>query len=301
MIEYLNSAHTDNGTEQLPLVHNWQARLGQLFFKLFGNIFPRWTAQIAYKFFGTPRWRAQHKRPDALILAARVVDFPFQNETIKCYEWGDAAAEKTILLAHGWESRGTALRMYIPDLIKNGFKIVAFDALAHGDSTGKRNNLLTNAKTIVALSAHYGGFYGIIGHSFGCSSTVYAMQFLDKNMSVERLVFLAVPPSLIKIVGGVFRMMALPKASQKAFIAHIDGMTGHSIEESDVATAGQKVKVGQLLLIHDEQDEVTNIEAAKRVEAAWDNALLLITSGYGHFRIAKNPDVIRRIIEFIVK
>jgi hypothetical protein len=151
MIEYLNSAHADNGTEQLPRVHNWQARLAQCFFKLFGNIFPRWTAQIAYKFFRTPRWRAQHKRPDALIIAARLVDFPFQNETIKCYEWGDAAAKKTILLAHGWESRGTALRMYVPDLIKNGFKIVAFDALAHGDSTGKQNNLLTNAKTIVAL------------------------------------------------------------------------------------------------------------------------------------------------------
>jgi pimeloyl-ACP methyl ester carboxylesterase len=53
------------------------------------------------------------------------------------------------------------------------------------------------------------------------------------------------------------------------------------------------------LLIHDEKDEVTNIEAATRVEERWDNALLLVTSGYGHFRIAKNPDVIRRIIDFI--
>ena len=68
---------------------------------------------------------------------------------------------------------------------------------------------------------------------------------------------------------------------------------------SDVATTGEQVKVEKLLLIHDEKDEVTDIIAAKRVEAAWKNALLLITSGYGHFRIAKNPDVIRRIIGFI--
>jgi pimeloyl-ACP methyl ester carboxylesterase len=299
MIEYLASAHTDRGKERLPKVRNWQLTVARTFFKTFGAIFPRLTAKIAYKFFGTPRWRAQHQRPDALILAARVVDFPFKNETIKCYEWGDAAATRTILLAHGWESRGTALRMYVPDLMKKGYKIVAFDALAHGDSTGKRNNLLTNAQIIQALATHYGGFYGAIGHSFGCSSIVYAMQFLDKNMSIERLVFLAVPPALLKIVEGVFRMLALPKATQKAFIAHIDAMTGHSIEASDVATAGKQVKVGQLLLIHDEQDEVTHIDAAKRVEAAWDNALLMISSGYGHFRIAKNPDIIRRIIEFI--
>jgi pimeloyl-ACP methyl ester carboxylesterase len=299
MIEYLASAHADTGKERLPKVQKWQQDLAQLFFKTFGNLFPRTTAKLAYSIFGKPRWRARHKRPDALILAAKIVDFPFQNETIKCYEWGDETATKTVLLAHGWESRGTALRMYVPDLTKKGYKIVAFDALAHGDSTGKRNNLLKNAQTVVALNQHYGGFHGAIGHSFGCSSIVYAMQFLDKNMAINRLVFLAVPPRLRQIVEGVFRMMALPQAAQKEFIAHIDQMTGHTIELSDVATAGKHVKVEQLLLIHDEQDDVTHIDAAKRVEAAWGNALLLITSGYGHFRIAKNPDVIRRIIEFI--
>ncbi len=299
MIEYLESAHADVGKERLPKVRNWQLSIARTFFTTFGAIFPRFTAKLAYKFFGTPRWRAQHKRPDALILAAKVVDFPFKNETIKCYEWGDAAATRTILLAHGWESRGTALRMYVPDLMEKGFKIVAFDALAHGDSTGEKNNLLTNAQVIQALYAHYGGFYGAIGHSFGCSSIVYALQFLDQTMSIKRLVFLAVPPALRKIVEGVFKMLALTKATQSVFIAHIDRMTGHSIDESDVATAGKKVNVEKLLLIHDAQDDVTHIDAAKRVEAAWDNATLLISSGYGHFRIAKNPDIIRRIIGFI--
>ena len=301
MIEYLKSAHPDTGKERVPKVQNWQQNLARGFFQAFGPVFPTWTGQLAHKIFGTPRWRAQHKRPDALILAARVVDFPFQNELIKCYEWGDAAASKTVLLAHGWESRGTALRMYVPDLMGKGYKIVAFDALAHGDSTGKRNNLLTNAQTVLALSRHYRGFYAAIAHSFGCSSIVYAMEFLDKTMAINRLVFLAVPPRSRQIVEGVFKMMALPKAAQNKFIAHIDQMTGHSIEETDVATASETTKnnVEKLLLIHDEQDEVTHIDAAKRIEATWKNALLLVTSGYGHFRIAKNPDVIKRIIGFI--
>jgi predicted alpha/beta hydrolase family esterase len=301
MIEYLKSAHPDTGKERVPKVSSWQQTLARGFFQAFGGVFPRWTAQLAYKIFGTPRWRARHTRPDALILAARVVDFPFQNETIKCYEWGDAAASKTVLLAHGWESRGTALRMYVPDLLEKGYKIVAFDALGHGDSTGKRNNLLTNAQTVLALSKHYGGFYAAIAHSFGCASIIYAMDFLDKTLTINRLVFLAVPPRLRKIVEGVFQMLALPKAAQNKFIAHIDQMTGHSIEQTDVATASETTKnhVEKLLLIHDEHDEVTNIDAAKRIETTWKNALLLVTSGYGHFRIAKNPDVIKRIIGFI--
>ncbi|MDZ7876351.1 MAG: alpha/beta hydrolase [Saprospiraceae bacterium] len=299
MIEYLASAHADMGKERLPKNQKWQQHLAQMFFKTFGRLFPRSTAQFAHKIFGTPRWRARHKRPDALILSAKLVDFPFQNETIKCYEWGDDKATKLVLLAHGWESRGTALRMYVPNLIQKGYKVIAFDSLAHGDSTGKRNNLLKNAQTIVALNRHYGGFHGAVGHSFGCSSIVYAMQFLDKNMAINRLVFLAVPPRLRQIAENVFKILALPKSVQREFIAHIEKITGHSIELSDVATAEKEVKVGQLLLIHDEQDDVTPIDAAKRVEAAWDNALLLVTSGYGHFRIAKNPDVIKRIIRFI--
>jgi pimeloyl-ACP methyl ester carboxylesterase len=299
MIEYLKSEHSDTGKERLPKNSNWQLSLARSFFKVFGTIFPKKAAKMAYKIFGTPRWRARHKRPDDLILAARLVDFSFQNETIKCYEWGDAAANTTILLAHGWESRGTALRMYVPDLMKKGYKIVAFDALAHGDSTGERNNLLTNAQTVLALSKHYGGFHGAIAHSFGCASIVYAMQFLDNSMAMKRLVFLAVPPQLSKIVDGVFKMLALPKATQREFIKIIDGMSGHPIEESDIALGAGKLAVEKLLLIHDEHDEVTHINAAKRVESAWKNAVLLITSGYGHFRIAKNPDVIRRIVDFI--
>jgi pimeloyl-ACP methyl ester carboxylesterase len=298
-IEYLKSEHADTGKERVPKVHNWQVRLGQVFFKVFGTLFPHSAAKIAFRIFGTPRWRAKHKRPDALILAARLVDFPFQNETIKCYEWGDAAATKTILLAHGWESRGTALRMYVPELVKNGFKIVAFDALAHGDSTGKTNNLRENAQTIAALAQHYNGFYGAIGHSFGCSSIVYAQQFIDNNLSIDRLVFLAVPHRTLKIMEGVFQMLALPKAAQKAFIQNIEQKMGHPIEHSDVAIASGQVKVGQLLLIHDKYDDVTSIEAAERVVNTWQNAHLIVTEGYGHFRIAKNPDVIKRIIEFI--
>ncbi len=57
--------------------------------------------------------------------------------------------------------------------------------------------------------------------------------------------------------------------------------------------------MGKLLLVHDRKDEVTTIDAAERVVTHWENAQLLMTEGYGHFRIAKNPDVIRRIVAFI--
>ena len=299
-IEFLDSQHLDKGNERVPSIKTWQLLIAQTSFQTVGRLFPTFMAKQAYKIFSTPRWRAKHKQPDDLIRAAKIIDFSFDGHTIKLYEWANAGSEKIILLAHGWESRGTALRMYVTPLLEKGYKIVTFDALGHGDSGGTANNLLINARTISAIYNHYGGIYAAIGHSFGCSSLIYAQQFVDNTIHFERLVFIAVPHRTRNIMEGFFSYIAAPKTVQKAFFNHIEGMTKQPIDTSDVALAYPSVKVGKLLLVHDRKDEVTTIDAAERVVTHWENAQLLMTEGYGHFRIAKNPDVIRRIVAFII-
>ena len=299
-IEFLDSKHLDKGNERVPNIKTWQLLIAKTGFHTVGSLFPSFMAKQAYKIFSRPRWRAKHKQPDDLILAAKIIDLPFDGQTIKLYEWANGGSDKIVLLAHGWESRGTALRMYVTPLLEKGYKIVAFDALGHGDSSGNANNLLINARTISAIYHHYGVIYAAIGHSFGCSSLVYAQQFVDSTLHFERLVFLAVPHRTRKIMEGFFAYIAVPKSVQKAFFKHIEAMTKQPIDTSDVALAYPSVKVGKLLLVHDRKDEVTTIDAAERVVENWENAQLLITEGYGHFRIAKNPDVIRRIVAFII-
>ena len=299
-IEFLDSQHLDNGIERVPSIKKWQLRIAQTGFQTVGRLFPIFMAKQAYKIFSRPRWRAKHKQADDLILSAKTIDLPFDGHTIKLYEWANADSDKIVLLAHGWESRGTALRMYVTPLLEEGYKIVAFDALGHGDSGGEENNLLINARTISTIYHHYGGIYAAIGHSFGCSSLVYAQQFVDNTIQFERLVFIAVPHRTRKVMEGFFTYVAVPKSVQKAFFKHIESMTKQPIDTSDVALAYPSVKVGKLLLIHDRKDEVTTIDAAERVVSNWGNAQLLMTEGYGHFRIAKNPDVIRRIVAFII-
>ncbi|MBL7813658.1 MAG: alpha/beta hydrolase [Saprospiraceae bacterium] len=298
-IEYLESNHFDGKTEHAPKIKPWQLRVAQFLFSTFGSVSPQYMARLAYKIFATPRHRAKHRQPDDLIRAAKVIDLPFDGHIVKLYEWEKEPDAPIILLAHGWESRGTALRMFVKPLLNKGFKVVAFDALAHGDSDGSTNNLLTNARTIAAIHAHYGNIYGAIGHSFGCSSLVYAQQFVNNAIDFQRLVFLAVPHRTKRIMDGFLAYMNAPNAVKKAFFHYIESLTKQPIETSDTALAYPSVKVGQLLLIHDQDDDVTSIDAAERVVEHWDNALLLVTKGYGHFRIAKNPDVIRRIVDFL--
>jgi pimeloyl-ACP methyl ester carboxylesterase len=299
-LEFLESKHIDKKEEPTPKASSWQLRLVRWSFQILGPLFPKYMSVKAYLIFSTPRWKARHSRTDHIIDAAKVVDFSFNNETIKLYEWGKTDAP-IILLAHGWESRGTALRMYIPLLLEKGFRIVAFDSIAHGDSTGERNNLTTNAKTIEAIIKHYGGIYGAIGHSFGCSSLIFAMQYLDSSIEIEKLVFLAVPHKVKKILDDYFAFLRVPQKVQNIFYKNAQDIYGIDIENIDAAKGIPKVKVDRLLLIHDIKDSVTSVIAAEHFLEHWDNAKLIMTEGYGHYRLAKNPDVINRIVAFLEK
>jgi pimeloyl-ACP methyl ester carboxylesterase len=299
-IEYLKTELPDGKEDRLPKANNILLKLTRFTFQTIGQVFPTKMSELAYRIFATPRWRAKHLRTDDVIDAAKIVDFKFRDFTVKLYEWGKPE-DRIVLLAHGWESRGTALRMYVKPLLAQGFRVVAFDSLGHGDSEGKRNNLSTNAKLMADIVHHYGGIYGCIGHSFGCSSLTYMLQHVDNQLVVERVVFLAVPHSIKKIVDDYFVFLHVPKRVQHVFYKTIENINNQPIEALDVATAHPAAKMGKLLLVHDRFDNVTSLEAAERVVERWDNAHLLITEGYGHFRLAKNRDVIRRIVDFMVQ
>jgi pimeloyl-ACP methyl ester carboxylesterase len=274
-----------------------QLRLARVGFQILGRLMPNQTARLAYQLFSTPRLRAKHRQSDEIIDSARVIDFDFNHQIVKLYEWG--SGDRVVLLAHGWESRGTALRDSVPSLVEAGFKVVAFDAIAHGDSTGKRNNLSTNGSTIEAIITHYGGIYGAICHSFGCSSLIYALQFINPRLSVERVVFIAVPPATKVIMSNFLKMMNIPSAVKKAYYEWMEKKTGFPLHKIDVATARHEVRVGKLLLFHDRYDEVTSLEAAERVVERWDNAELRVTEGFGHFKLAKNRAVLQQMVDFI--
>jgi pimeloyl-ACP methyl ester carboxylesterase len=298
-IEYLHS-DVPKKEEQSRKIDDKILRPIRFYFQTVGRIFPKRAAERAYQLFVTPRKRAKHFGSDALIESAVVSSLVFRGETIKLYSWGKS--ERIVLLAHGWESRGTALRPYVPALLAAGFRVVAFDSMAHGDSSGKINNLPTNAATMVAIYEHLqpeGNIEAAICHSFGCSSLIFALQFLKPDWQLRRLAMVAVPHSIRHILDHYTMRLWIPRATKKHFEGKLEALTNQKIDNLDVENASTSVKVEQLLLIHDQQDNVTSPQAAIRVFEKWAQAKLLMTDGYGHFRIAKNKDVVAKVVSFI--
>ena len=58
---------------------------------------------------------------------------------------------KTILLAHGWESNSFRWKNLITELQRYGYSIVALDAPAHGDSGSKMFNAILYSEFINML------------------------------------------------------------------------------------------------------------------------------------------------------
>lgn len=272
-------------------------RLMQFAFGTLGRVFPRLFANIALKFFATPRKKARHKVSDKILEQAKISDILIGGNMLKVYEWGDG--EKTILLVHGWESRGTGLRSFVPNLVKEGYKVVAFDAPGHGDSSGTRLYLKDYGSAISAIYHKYGNVKGIICHSFGGAGVAYAMTQIDPEMSIKSLVLVGVPSAISYPVYNALRTMNAPPAVQKYFIAGLEKLGGVKIEEMTFEKLNKKMKVEQILVIHDKQDKQVKFEEGEKIVKHWQNAELQVTDGFGHFRLIKSEQVVNRVTNFI--
>jgi len=294
-IEYLNSEYKDSKIETVKPISQSLMRFLNFYFSTVGLAAPKIAVNFALTLFTTPRIRAVHTRTDAVIDSAEKKIVTIENNTIMTYQWGNF--EKTILLAHGWESRGTALRMFVKPLNTFGFSVLAFDAPAHGGSSGKTCSLPQNAFVISELLKQ-NNVCGIIAHSFGCACSMYAIQFYAQKYTPIRMAFMAVPPKPQTILEGFLNRIKISARLKQSVISKILSQYP-DLKKFDPALSEGSVSVEKLLIIQDSTDDVTPVSVAKNIIAHWKKAHLIISEGYGHYRLAKNPDVVKRIVQFL--
>ena len=266
-------------------------------FQWFSPIFPRTATKIAYRFFTTPMVRARHNQTDAILEAAEVSEFVYGKGLLKLYQWGKS--ERTILLVHGWQSRGTALRSFVPGLLEQGFQVVAFDGPAHGDSPGKRLNLPVYGGVIHALLNRFEHVHGIIGHSFGGGSTLHAFYANKIKRVLPRMVMIASPTNICWVVEDYLNTFRLGAAAQRHFKNLISKKMGMPFEMADANLFYPELPINKLLIVHDVEDHSVPFSMAKSFFEKHDNIQMAATRGMGHFKLMKHPKVLDKVLAFI--
>lgn len=260
----------------------------RLFFAVLGRISPTLAGRLAAKLFVRPR---HHRRPDReRTLIARGTPVPLP-DGLSATAWG---AGPVVLLVHGWEGRGAQLGAFVDPLVAAGYRVVALDGPAHGDSTGTTVTGPEFARALGTAREAIGPLAAIVAHSFGGFTTLLAAS---RGLSADRLVVIGAPSSVPEVLREFQELIALPPRAMPAMVRALERMGGEPMEHFDVSTFVGRLDA-QLLIVHDTDDlEVPYVNGTRLSDLF--GAPLLTTSGFGHRRILFAPDVVAAVVEFV--
>lgn len=270
-------------------------------FRLLGPLFPKLAAQKAMNLFMTPK-RRKGSSFSGIFNKAYVMGTPYKGTRITSYMWGESG--KIVLLVHGWESSSRIYESFVVPLLTAGYRVVAIDGPAHGDSKLKQTNLFDFGDALHAVLKRFeaiGEVYALVGHSFGGSSLVNMLYRKGKPGSLQKIAIIASPSRLDRVFYYFFRYMHLPKTVIHNFKTLLHQKFGVSMEALNVANWASELGMDNILVIHDVHDKVIRCEEAEVLVASGGNFTPLFTEGLGHNRIMKDPDVIKNVVAYLYK
>jgi len=282
---------------------NLQSTLQSAFkttFRITERVAPPLAQQWATKLFFEPMKFSRPAREARLIADATVEPYSFQgfyprpsNETyVVNYSWGDGP---TVLLVHGWAGRGSQMATMVAPLVEAGYRVVTFDAPAHGDSPGQRTNLMEVSNIVGALSEECGGFAAVIGHSFGGMAAGFALY--DGAQS-EKLITIGSPVTMDNVLNGFRSQLNASARTVDGVKRQIETLAERPVDAFSLShTLADSAIAG--LIIHDRQDRDVSYEQALLLNDAWPNSTLHLTEGLGHRRILRDEATIARIVGFV--
>ena len=253
-------------------------------------------AKRAYQAFFTPS-KYEAKPADRAVIARgnneRIV---FEDGELAATTWGDRGS--AVLLMHGWGGARAQMTGLVDPLLNAGYRVVAYDQPAHGESDGTMTNLIEIAPTMDLILKRYGKFEAIVAHSFGTLITSFVL--VNRNFP---------PPTRLVYFGAFNRLMdSLPRFQVLAHLADdvIDVMHNLFYEKfgKDVLEAivnEELVKQINIpaLMFHDAADSVTPAEDSRAIAKVWKSAKLIETKDLGHRGALQAKEIHEQVVEFL--
>lgn len=217
---------------------------------------------------------------------------PFKGGFLSTRVWGKSE-NKTVLLVHGWAANQTDMFLYVPSLLDAGFKVVAMDLPAHGESSFDVAGLNHLGDAVLAVGNAHGQLEGVIAHSVGCAATQLAIA---SGLRVGRVVILASPNDYEAKTYGFAKHMGFSEEQISEFIA--------ALREFDVRVEIRSVDFVPnfdmpVLIVHSEDDAVIPISVGEQLAAYWKNSIFLRVNGLNHRGVLRDKFVIESAIKFL--
>ncbi len=249
-----------------------------------------------YQAFFSPS-RYEEKTIDREIIErGRNYRLPFEGGELAVTTWGNSGP--AVLLMHGWGGARAQMTGFVEPLLSSGFRVVAYDQPAHGESDGRITNLLEIAPTMDLVTQREGPFDAIIAHSFGTLITSYAL--VERNFpSPSRLVYFGAFNQLLE---------SLPRFQVMAGLSDeiMDGFRSMLYEKfnRDVLEAITNERLTPqihipALMFHDATDNVTPVEDSRAIARVWKQVQYTETQGLGHRGALQSKEIHEQVVKFL--
>jgi pimeloyl-ACP methyl ester carboxylesterase len=266
----------------------------QSFFGFLSHLSPRIGAIPAELLFLSPPPHRRTRAEAALLERGVPSRVPFAGGSLAVWTWGDGPR---VLLVHGWGGHAARLARFVGPLVAAGFGVVAFDAPAHGASSGRRCSLPDFVDAVLAVADATGPLVGVVAHSMGATAVALALR---RGLRLERAVFLAPPADPERYVGRFARFFGIPDLTLRSMKARLTARYRTRWEDLrvDAPCGGASCR---LLVFHDGGDASVPLSDGAAIVGSWGDASLVKTTGLGHHRILREPGVVADAMTFLAR
>ena len=262
------------------------------YFNLLALFSEKIAAEKAFTLFCTPRRGKVLPIQQKFLEEAKDQQINIGGMELQCYRW--PGEKERVLLLHGWESNTFRWRKLIKELIADGFDIVAFDAPAHGKSSGEILNVILYAECVEEIKKVYNPQV-IIGHSVGGMTAVYHQHVYDSK-GIEKIVTIGSPSEFPEIMDHYQNLLKFNNRVMRALDRYLQLHFGFGIKDFSTSKFAKNLEV-KGLLIHDELDAIAPFSSSERVHANWKGSQLIKTRGLGHSM--HQEEVNQQIVDFL--
>jgi len=221
---------------------------------------------------------------------------PFDGGELAVTTWGSNGP--SVLLMHGWGGARAQMTGFVDPLLFAGYRVVAYDQPAHGESDGKMTNLLEIAPTMDLIAKQEGPFAAILAHSFGTLITSHAL--VKRNFT---------PPSKLVYFGAFNRLLdSLPRFQIAAdlpneIINELRSMIYENFGKGVLDAIVNENLVPHInipaMMFHDVADNVTPVEDSRAIDRVWKNARYVETNGLGHRGALQSKEIHEQVVKFL--
>ena len=255
---------------------------------------PALAARLAARLFTTPRRRAIEAQDAAFLASAQSVRLSTPQGTVQAYDW--AGADPPVLLVHGWISHAGRLAQLIQALVERGRRVVAFDAPAHGRSSGRNADLFSFRDAIAAVSAYCGTPGAVLAHSFGAIAT--ATWLAEAQPPLRAAVLVGLP----RDVGYLFESFTLALDLNDEVIGRMRALFraryGGDPEVFSARALAKRITV-PVLLVHGDADEFIPVAQATEVAEALVDGRVSVIPGLRHSAPLRDAATVAVMVDFI--